>query len=294
MTDPFAVAAGHDLTAETAADVLRAGGSAVDAAIAGALTACVAEPVLASLFGGGFLMVREASGRVRLLDFFVQTPRRRAPDADVDLRAIEANFGEATQVFHIGAGSIAAPGVARGLAEAHAHYGVIPFDDLAAPAIRAAKEGIALTPFQAGALEIVTAIYAAAPETRALFGDGETLLKAGETFRNARLADVMEVFVAEGDRFMQEGEAAQSLLSLDGGHLTPADLRDYRAIWREPLEEARATRSGPARIHLNPPPALGGALIAFALRLIEPGDRPVDIARAFEATSRARLEADLN
>ena len=70
-TPPFAVAAGHRLTAETAAETLRAGGNAVDAAVAGALTACVAEPVLASLLGGGFLMARKPNGDARLLDFFV-------------------------------------------------------------------------------------------------------------------------------------------------------------------------------------------------------------------------------
>ena len=69
----FGVAAGDPLTAEAAAEVLRAGGTAVDAVIAGALVACVAEPVLAGLLGGGFLMLREADGRTKLLDFFVQT-----------------------------------------------------------------------------------------------------------------------------------------------------------------------------------------------------------------------------
>ena len=70
----FAVAAGHRVTAEAAADVLRAGGTAVDATIAAGLACMVAEPALAGLLGGGFLMVREPGGATRALDFYVETP----------------------------------------------------------------------------------------------------------------------------------------------------------------------------------------------------------------------------
>ncbi|MEX2519786.1 MAG: gamma-glutamyltransferase [Paracoccaceae bacterium] len=286
----FAVAAGHRLTAEAAAETLHAGGNVVDAAIAAALVACVAGPALASLLGGGFLMLREPTGRVGLLDFFVQTPRRKIAAGEVDLRAVEADFGGARQVFHIGAGAIAAPGVPRGLAQAHREFGLIPFKELAAPAAKLAREGAALTAFQADVLAIIAPIVAASPAGLALFGDGTAPLKAGALYRNPELADVIETFGREGDRFCHEGEVAAALLSLDGGHLSALDLRRYQAKWREPLEETR----GRARIFLNPPPALGGVLIAFALRLIERGDGPDSIARALEATARARLEANID
>ena len=284
----FAVAAGHRATAETAADVLREGGNAIDAAIAGALVACVAEPVLASLLGGGFLMARKPSGEAKLLDFFVQTPRTK--ERDCDLREVEADFGETKQIFHIGAGSVAAYGVPRGLAEAHERLGRMPFAELAAPAARLAKEGAPLSAFQAKVLEIVRPIFVATPEARATFGDGDAPLKEGALYRNEPLADVIETFAREGDRFLHEGEVAGAVLSLDGGHLTALDLKRYQARWRDPLVETR----GRARLFLNPPPSLGGALIAFALRLIEAGDGPAEIADAFAATSRARLETALN
>ncbi|MEL7466228.1 MAG: gamma-glutamyltransferase [Pseudomonadota bacterium] len=284
----FAVAAGHRATAETAADVLRAGGNAVDAAVAGALVACVAEPVLASLLGGGFLMVRKPNGEARLLDFFVQTPRAKARDCD--LREIEADFGETKQTFHIGAGSIAAYGVPRGLAEAHERLGRIPFAELAAPAADLAKGGAPLSAFQAKVLDIVKPIFVATPEARATFGDGEAPLKDGEIYRNEPLADVIETFAREGDRFLHEGEVARAVMALDGGHLSALDLKRYEARWRAPLTEQR----GRARLRLNPPPSLGGALIAFALRLIEAADGPAEIAAAFHATSRARLETGVN
>ncbi|MEM7270288.1 MAG: gamma-glutamyltransferase [Pseudomonadota bacterium] len=286
----FAVAAGDQLTAEAAADVLRAGGTAVDAAVAGALAACVCEPVLASLLGGGFLMVREAEGRAHLLDFFVQTPRRKLPETDIDLRAIEADFGETKQTFHIGAGAIAAQGVPRGLTEAHMRFGRMPLPELAAPAVRMAAEGRPLGGFQAKVLEIVRPIFESTPEALTTFGDGAAPLKAGDIYRNEALADVIDTYAREGDRFVMEGEVAGALLALSGAHVTGGDLKGYAPIWREPLEERRAD----ARLMLNPPPSLGGALIAFALRLMPNGAAPADVARAFAATSRARLAANLN
>lgn len=289
-THQFAVAAGDPLTADAAAEVLRGGGGAVDAVIAGALVACVTEPVLAGLMGGGFLMVREADGRAKLLDFFVHTPRRKAPLAEIDFHAVDADFGEATQTFHIGAGSIAAPGLAAGLSEAHARAGRMPFAELAAAAVGHARAGVALTSFQASVLDIVDPIYRATPEALTVFGDGTDPLKAGATYRNEALADVLDTYAREGARFVQEGEVAQALLSLDGSHLSALDLKRYQPRWRNPLVVER----GDARVMLNPPPSLGGTLIAFAMELMARDGTPLDVALALAATSRARLESGAN
>ena len=286
----FAVAAGDAKVAEIAAETLKSGGNAVDAAVAGALAACVAEPVLASFLGGGFLLVREPSGKSRLLDFFVQTPKRRTPVGDLDFRAIEADFGDAKQVFHIGAGAIATPGVPVGLELAHQSLGRTPFRDIVAPAASLAKTGAPLSDFQARTLEIVAPIFSATRDTLATFGDGERLLKAGDIYRNERLADVLETYAAEGARFCQEGEVAASLLSLSGGGLSADDLKGYNAEWRKPLTLTR----GETRISLNPPPSLGGALVGFALSLLPRGGDMPSMAETLAATSRARVETRLN
>lgn len=287
-----AVAAGHALVAEAADETLRAGGSAVDAAVAGALTACVAEPVLASVLGGGFLMARRADGAVKLLDFFVQTPRRPVSPGDLDFRVATADFGQTTQDFHIGAGSIATPGVGPGLWEAHQALGRMPFQDLAAHAAGIARKGAALSAFQAAVFGIVEPIYRATPEAAALFLGGDCAPKPGAILPNPALADVLETFALEGPRFLQEGEVARALLSLteEGGHLTAEDLRRYMPRWRVPLKVER----GGLDVHLNPAPSLGGALIAFALELMEADAGAAATARAFEMTARARLEAGLD
>jgi len=288
----FAIAAGHHLTAETAAEVLRAGGTAVDAAIAGAMMAMVAEPVLANLLGGGFLMVREPGGAAHLLDFFVQTPGRKLAPDDLDFRAITAHFGTATQEFHIGAGTVGVPGVAPGLAEANARFGRVPLRDLAAPACAAARKGVTITSYQARLSRIIAAILDASPEVRALFCECGVPLDAGAVWRNPELADVLETFAAEGPRFVTEGEVAGALLSVcaDGGHLRTEDLKAYRPEWRQPL----SCRRGDARIRLNPPPSLGGALIAFALQMATRSPAPAAIVRALEATAKARIESGLD
>lgn len=281
----FAIACGHKRTAAAAEEILRDGGNAVDAAVAAALTAMAAEPVLAGFFGGGFAVVAE-DRKTRFLDFFVQTPRQKA-DAS-DFRAVHADFGAATQEFHIGAGAIAAPGAAPGLAELHARYGGMPFRDLTRPAVEAARFGVEITPYQAQLAQIVAPILTASPEIRALTCDEKELLPVGALQKNTDFADVLEVYGHEGPRLATEGEVGRALAELTraDGHLTIRDLRNYRPFWREPLARAR----GGAKLYLNPAPSLGGTLIALALELTPPAARPRETARAFAATARARLE----
>jgi len=100
-----AVAAGHRATAAAAADILRAGGNAFDAAVGGLFAACVAEPALASLGGGGYLLARERTGRSSVFDFFTHTPGAQPRPGGIDFYPVTVDFGAARQVFHIGAGA---------------------------------------------------------------------------------------------------------------------------------------------------------------------------------------------
>ncbi|MEM0923095.1 MAG: gamma-glutamyltransferase, partial [Pseudomonadota bacterium] len=279
-----ALACGHDVTADAVEAILREGGSAADAVIAGALAAMVAEPVLAGLLGGGFCMLTEGR-ETQLLDFFVQTPRHQI--SDPDLREVHADFGTVRQNFHIGAGSIATPGIVPGLFELHARAGRLPISVLAEPAIAAARTGVEVTDFQARLGEIVAPILSATPSAEALFCSEGATLPAGARYRNPDLADVLEVLTTEGPRFVTEGEIAAGLCqsAADGGHLTAEDLKRYRPIWRQALVHRRQG----VDISLTPPPALGGALIGLTLSLLGDAPRPVEIAEALAATSEARV-----
>ena len=265
-----AVAAGHPKTAEAAELILEAGGNAFDAALAALCAACVVEPVLTSLGGGGFLLARRNSGETRLFDFFVQTPKRKRPTDQIDFHPIIADFGTAQQEFHIGMGSVATPGTVRGLFDVHRHLGTLPMRRLMEPAIGYARDGVMTNALQAYIFSIVAPIYVATREARSVYGRGDEknrLCAEGELLRQPELADTLEILAHEGWQLFYEGEMAKSLVErnrLDGGHLSEEDMRDFRTEIRHPLQHSyRGTR-----IYSNPPPSSGGMLIRFAQQLL--------------------------
>ncbi len=286
----FAVASGHHLTSNAAAEILRAGGSAVDAAIAGAFMACVTEPVLASPLAGGFMMVAPPDRNPKLLDMFVQTPRSKRPEGEADVREIMVDFGPTQQIFHCGSGTTATPGLIPGIYEAHKHFGRMPMTDLIAPAVAAMRQGVEVTAFQAEVLGYVEAIYTASAEARTFYAPDGTLLKPGAILANPEMADMLDVMAHEGARFVQEGEVAQALLGMDGGHLTADDLRAYRPEWREPLSCQR----GEVTFALNPSPSLGGVQIALALSALPEGANDRDLAKCLHEVAKIRRARDLD
>ena len=173
MTGRGVVAAGHPESAAAGAAVLRAGGNAVDAAVAAVLTSFVAEPLLTGLGSGGYLLVVPPGGEAVLLDFFVETPGRGRDPADrAPLRAVTVDFGDATQVFHVGAASCGTYGTPAGLAAAVAEFGRAPLAELTAPAARLARAGVRVTPMQAYLYALLAEINAATPAGRARYLPG--------------------------------------------------------------------------------------------------------------------------
>lgn len=308
-----AVAAGHPLTASAAEEILRAGGNAYDAAIAATLMSCVAEPVLCSLGGGGFLMAApHASSRVTqhsrstkpvLFDFFTQTPGKTISVKDADFYALTVDFGSTTQDFHIGNGSIAVPGLIKGLFAVHERYARLPMSQLAQQAIDTAREGVQISAYQANIFSLVEQIYKQYESSRNIFESrvkpGE-VLQTGEVFRNAALADFLEALCKQGADLFYQGEVAQLIEEecAQGGCLSQSDLADYEVILRDPLK----IRYNNHQILTNPPPSAGGCLIGFALELLEGnlGDKfgtPAHltaIKEAMQLTNLARVETTTN
>jgi gamma-glutamyltranspeptidase/glutathione hydrolase len=299
-----AVACGHPATAAAAREILEDGGNAFDAALAGLCAAAVAEPVLCSLGGGGFLLARQAEGAALLYDFFVETPLKRRPASEVDFYPILADFGTATQEFHIGLGAIATPGAIRGLFDVHADLGSLPMTRLVAPAARMAREGVTLRPVDSYLFEVVGPILIARPEGRALFtGPDGALLAYPGVLHQPELADTLEALAREGPGLFYQGELGQRLIAdcrEQGGQITMADLAAYRTAKRQPLER----RHRDTRILSNPPPSAGGILIAFALELLTQTDlKPLGhgtaaylelLARIMALTNKARVESRLH
>src|SRR3970040_2367406 len=134
-----AIAAGHPLTAEAGARVLREGGNAIDALLAAACTAFVTEGPLTGPAGGGFLLVHEPGGVATVLECFFAVPSTRLGE----MEEVVIDFADSgTQVFHIGLGSVAVPGLLVGLEEAHRRLATRSWADLVAPAVDLARHGV--------------------------------------------------------------------------------------------------------------------------------------------------------
>jgi gamma-glutamyltranspeptidase/glutathione hydrolase len=262
------VAAGHPLTAEAGARVLREGGNAVDAAVAAMLTSWVAESLLTGPGAGGYLLVAGAGREPALLDFFVAAPGCGAePDAGADaapLVPVTVSFGDTVQVFHVGAASCGTYGTPAGIEQALRRWGTVPLADLAAPAAALARRGVRLNAQQAYLVEILAGILLSTPEAAALLAPDQRLLGEGDVLRSPELADTITRLGSEGSAPFYTGDLARAVLEwvgAHGGRLTRLDLSGYEAVARAPVAVAYRGRD----VFTNPPPSAGGVLLALAL-----------------------------
>jgi gamma-glutamyltranspeptidase/glutathione hydrolase len=281
------VAAGHPVSAEAGAAVLRAGGNAVDAAIAACLASWTAEPLLTGPGAGGYLLVAGADQTPTLLDFFVAAP---ADGERAALLPIDVSFGDATQVFHVGASSCGVPGTPAGLEEAARRWGRLPLADLAAPAAELARTGVPLNAAQAYVFEILEGILLSTPEARAQFAPDGHVLRIGDRFRSGELADTIARFGAEGAAPFYSGDlgaAAADWVGRHGGTLSIEDLAGYAPAAREPVQARYRGRT----VLTNPPPSAGGTLLALALAHLDTTGgppAPADLVAAMAVAQAAR------
>src|SRR4051794_6027338 len=243
------VAAGHPLTAQAGADVLRAGGNAVDAAIAAMLTSFSAEPLLTGLGAGGYMLVADAAGDRTILDFSVEASGRGAePDRREELVPIDVSFGDAIQVFNIGPASVGCYGTPAGIWEASRRYGSLPPPELVAPAARMARDGVPLNAEQAYVIEILQGIVTAEPECAAVYAPGGKLLRNGDPIRQPELADTLERLGREGPRPFYRGDIAEAVagwLAERGGVVNPGHPPAPPRVNPPPPPPPHPRRAGP-------------------------------------------------
>ena len=242
------------------------------------------------------MLAHKTDGAAVVYDFFVNTPLRRGDADAIDLYPFQADFGEATQEFHIGLGAVATPGVIAGLFDLHRDLGRLPVDRLFEPAVRAARDGVLINPFQAYLFQVIAPVYVATPGARASYGvDRAALPASGQRFRQPELGDTLEWLARKGPGVFYGGDLGERLTTecaANGGQLTQEDLRGYQVIRRVPL----ALDYRDSRIYTNPPPSSGGMLIGFALSLLdcisvaEPEQWLLTLAKTMALTNRTRLE----
>jgi gamma-glutamyltranspeptidase/glutathione hydrolase len=261
-----AIAAGHPLTAEAGARVLAEGGNAVDACVAAAFASWVAESPLTGPGGGGFMLVHRArDSSTRVLDFFVGVPGLGSPPAEgPEMTEIEVGYepGGGTQIFHIGAASVAVPGMTRGLEGAHRAFGSLPWKTLVEPAVELARGGVVMSEQQAYLHGIVDLILRHTTEGRKIYG-GDEPVPAGDRLVQGDLAGTLEA-IAAGDTADLDGEILEFVREQRGA-VTDRDLAEYRVIRRRPIRVGFRGHE----VDSNPPPSSGGVLIGYGLLLLD-------------------------
>jgi gamma-glutamyltranspeptidase / glutathione hydrolase len=262
------VAAGHPLTAEAGAGVLREGGNAVDAAVAAVLASFAVESPLTG-FGAGCYMMVHRGGETTLIDFFVAAPGLDGVERRAELAPAPVHFdAETEQTFYVGPASCGVPGTAAGLVRALERFGSMPLAALVGPGIELAREGAPVNAEQAYILDILTPIHERLAGTRELYAPAGSPLGEGDLFRFPELAEALERFGTEGAEPFYRGELGAALSDFvveHGGSLGRGDLAAYEAIERRPISAGfRGTE-----VLTNPPPSSGGILIAFCLGLLE-------------------------
>jgi gamma-glutamyltranspeptidase len=253
----------HALASQAGVDALRAGGSAVDAAIAASAALSVLYPHMTGLGGDAFWLIYDANTRrVRYLD----GGGRAAAGAGIDWFAAR---GMAEIPFRgILPGTVTTPGAVASWCEAHAAYGRLPLARDLEAAIGYARDGFPVTARLAGWIALTAPELALQPEAAAIFLAGGVAPRAGAKIANPDLARTLEALAQGGRAAFYEGETARELARFAkerGGFFTAADLAAQTARWGEPI-------SGSYRgvtLYQTPAPTQGFTLLQM-LNLIEP------------------------
>jgi len=265
-----AIAAGHPVSAEAGARVLADGGNAVDALLAAAFAAFVAEGPLTGPAGGGLLLVHPPGADTVLLDCFFAVPGEPLGEQE----EFVVDFADAgSQTFHVGLGSVAVPGLVAGLEEAHRRFASREWAELVSPAIELARRGVVRDEPRAFLHRILEPILTRDEGGRRMYGDASRIVTS----------DLCETLAALRD---SGSRAVADLLPEYAGELERYEVRDV-----EPLEGVL----GDLRVRAAPPPSRGGAVVLRILELLgeagdpSPATRADAIAEGYGATAPAPL-----
>lgn len=261
-TEGGMVVSANDIGSKVGADILKAGGNAMDATIATAFAMAVTHPTAGNIGGGGFLLFRAANGAADSYDFREKAPAK----ATADMFLTDGKYDPTKH--HRGYLSVGVPGTVAGLHLAWKEHGSLKWEQLVEPAIKLARDGfpvsIDLASSLAGALKGMQPY----PASVAQFSKNGAPYKAGEILKQPDLARTLERIAANGPAGFYEGETAELIekeMASHGGLITRKDLKAYQAKSRKPV---RGTYRG-YEILSVPPPSSGGIGIIESLNLLE-------------------------
>ena len=258
----YTVSCGNKLTAEAARHAMENGGNAFDGALAASFASTVTEPMLTSLAGGGVGLFRFPNGKSVSVDFLTNYPSAQTPSPAV--RKV-VNFGDETQVFYLGYGSLGVPGSLEGLLHIYKEFCTLELSDLLAPAIEYAK-GHELDPLQARVMRILEPFCLLTPEASKVFSSNGALLAEGQAIRNPELAAFLEKLAKDHESALAHyREKFVETIKGRNSTLGEEDAYNYIPLEREPVSVTYRDYG----IQLAPPPSAGGVLVAHALKYME-------------------------
>jgi len=261
--DSAMVVSAKALASQTGIDIMRAGGNAVDAAVAVAFALAVVYPSAGNIGGGGFMVLRLADGSRFTLDFREKAPE--AADRDMYLNSLGHVIPGASWEGHLATG---VPGTVDGLWRAHQRYGRLPWKKLLRPAIRLAAEGYLLSEVEARKLNNYRDQFLALNTKVPVNYVRDEPWQAGDTLKNPDLAHTLELIADLGRNGFYRGETAEKIVAemqRGGGLITASDLEKYRAIWRAPVI---GHFRGYTVVSMGPPSS-GGILLVQLLTILE-------------------------
>ncbi|RZI86577.1 MAG: gamma-glutamyltransferase [Pseudomonas sp.] len=253
-----AVAAPDQYGAQVAADILKKGGNAVDAAVATAFTLAVTYPEAGNIGGGGF-MTLYVDGKAYFLDY-----REVAPKAATRNMYLDEKGEVIENLSLVGVRAAGVPGTVMGLWEAHQKFGKLPWSELLTPAIGYANNGFKIAQKQYQYRDDAQGLFKTATNFNDYFGS----MKVGELFKQPELAQTLERIADKGVSEFYQGKTADLLVAqmkADNGLISKDDLKDYKALWREPM--AIDWRGNV--VYTAPPPSSGGVALAQLLGIKE-------------------------
>jgi gamma-glutamyltranspeptidase/glutathione hydrolase len=302
MTTPLAIATTSAIAAQAGESVAQAGGNAVDAAIAATLVSINTEPGVCSLACGGFMTIWPPGGEPVTLDGYVAAPGKSTSVKESDRNSVEVHleYGGGVKTV-VGPDSVGVPGGIALLGQASKVFGKLPWQNLLEPAIDIVRKGFPLPEASYNYLiHSGEAIFGRSEDGHsALHHTDGRLRKAGETVLVPHLADTLERIARLGPNEFYSGDIGRAIVRYsieEGGRLSAEDMATYEILQRPSL----IVESRDWRIATNPPPAVGGTVLAAMLKMMSQHDITrwdlesvqylVDVQRAALGYRRDRLD----
>ncbi len=263
------VVTNHPLASAAGAEMLAAGGNAIDAAIAALFTLTVVEPMMVGILGGGMAHLRLADGRHLVIDGLGTAPLATGPETYTpDPKAPPGTMNAVGRKNALGPTAVAVPGTLKAWCDTLARFGTFPLSDVLEPAIRHASRGFRATPYLSECAAESAADLARDAEIARLFLPGGAPIAPGTRLVQGAYAETLRAIAAEGPGLLYGGALGRALadhMARAGAYITQADLAGVRIIDRDVIRGAYRGYEivGP------PPPASSGVHVTQMLNILE-------------------------